>query len=340
MAFRLWTIFYVFAVVAAAMAVFGGWGIAVAAFVLAFWGWVFYGPKLPFTPLEFLIVVAIIGFLLLLLEPATQSARGHTRRAGCTSNLKWIAMALLDYESEHGSLPPTYITDSMGAPINSWRALILPRIEFQSLYDKLDLSQPWNSAANRAATSADVEIYDCVSDIHQNSTTHDASYFAVVGNHTAWPGGSGRKLKDISDPKSQTILLVEAVNRDVPWAAPSDLTFDEAVQLLTDPDLADAAHWYDQNSFFYKGFNKRRQGINVAMADGRVVFLTLPLPKELAIALLTIDGGEGDVQGELDYYSSPQLDYAKCYALGVFVILALLPIGWLRRHPSSVSREN
>ena len=37
MSFRLWTIFYVFALLAAAMATFGPWGIIAALVVLAFW---------------------------------------------------------------------------------------------------------------------------------------------------------------------------------------------------------------------------------------------------------------------------------------------------------------
>ena len=37
MSFRLWMIFYVFAELAAAMAIFGPWGIIAALVVLAFW---------------------------------------------------------------------------------------------------------------------------------------------------------------------------------------------------------------------------------------------------------------------------------------------------------------
>ena len=42
LSFRLWTIFYVFALSAAAMATFGPWGgIFAAIILLGFWAWVF-----------------------------------------------------------------------------------------------------------------------------------------------------------------------------------------------------------------------------------------------------------------------------------------------------------
>lgn len=76
---------------------------------------------------------------------------------------------------------------------------------------------------------------------------------------------------------------------------------------------------------------KTGSGIHVAMADGTVRFLALPLPKELAVALLTVDGGESDTHNLLDDYSRPQLDTGKFYAMCVFIVLSLLPTAFLRR---------
>lgn len=45
MSFRLWTIFYVFALLGAAMATFGAYGIFVSALVIGFWAWIYSGPK-------------------------------------------------------------------------------------------------------------------------------------------------------------------------------------------------------------------------------------------------------------------------------------------------------
>jgi hypothetical protein len=138
-------------------------------------------------------------------------------------------------------------------------------------------------------------------------------------------------LSEITDPKSETILLIEATNRGVPWAKPGDLTFDEAVQILTG-EVEWALHPEGPNrEFFYRTLHKAVPGINIAMVDGSVHFLARPLPRDVAIALLTVDGGERVLETQLDEHTEPQLDWPKVYGLCVFVFLSLSPIAFLRR---------
>ena len=61
--------------------------------------------KPAFTLVELLVVIAIIGILVALLLPAVQAARESARRAQCTSNLRNIGLAVLNYESAKKVLP-------------------------------------------------------------------------------------------------------------------------------------------------------------------------------------------------------------------------------------------
>ena len=104
-----------------------------------------------FTLLKVLAVLGILVLLIALLLPVTRSARPAAYRAQCINNLKQIAMALHSYEQAHKAFPLAHTVDTKGRPLHSWRTLILPYLEQQTLYQSIDLSKPWNDPANACA---------------------------------------------------------------------------------------------------------------------------------------------------------------------------------------------
>ncbi|MHC5537827.1 DUF1559 domain-containing protein [Singulisphaera rosea] len=111
-----------------------------------------------FTLIELLVVVLIIALLIALLIGAVQAARESNRRALCGNNLRQIGIALASYESTHGSLPVGGVQRLVGSTSEfngwgnfdgkgfanslSWRALILPQLDQNPLYNSINFSLP------------------------------------------------------------------------------------------------------------------------------------------------------------------------------------------------------
>ena len=76
------------------------------------------------------------------LLPAVQMAREAARRSFCSNNLRQVGLALLNYESARGSFPAGGFSTPEGGFGFSWWALILPYIEQDDIFDRLDKKGP------------------------------------------------------------------------------------------------------------------------------------------------------------------------------------------------------
>lgn len=181
-------------------------------------------------------VIGVFGLLVALLLPATRSAREPARRNTCMNNLKQIGLALLNYEAVYHALPPAYTVDTDGKPLHSWRTLILPFIERRDLYEKIDLSKPWDDPANRAAFETPIHVYRCPSaDCPATHTT----YLAVVAPDGCFQPTEGRKIAEITDDPNLTLMVMETgTEQAVHWMRPSDATEEQIMNLGTVAALA------------------------------------------------------------------------------------------------------
>jgi prepilin-type N-terminal cleavage/methylation domain-containing protein len=87
-----------------------------------------------FTLVELLVVIAIIGVLVGLLLPAVQAAREAARRSSCSNNLKQLGLALHNHVDAKRYFPARHTVNKN----YSWVVLVLPFLEAQDTYVKLD----------------------------------------------------------------------------------------------------------------------------------------------------------------------------------------------------------
>jgi prepilin-type processing-associated H-X9-DG protein len=225
-----------------------------------------------FTLVELLAALGIIVVLIALMLPAIRTAGPAAMRGQCINNMKQIALALYNYEHEHKVLPPAVTVDANGAPLHSWRTLILPYLELGQLYQSINLVRPWNDPVNAKALESHVSLFHCPGSVGRQNTT---TYLAIVAPGGCFLPRKPRRLADITDDHGSTISMIEAGEENaVPWMAPADA--DEALVLSLRPE----------SNLHHVG------GTNASFVDGSVRFLKASIPASVRRALLSISGDE------------------------------------------------
>ncbi len=195
-----------------------------------------------------------------LLVPALGAAREAITRVECSSHLKRLVLAMLIYEKEHATLPPTFTVDANGKPLHSWRVLLLPYLgeDAKKLYDQIRLDEPWDSEHNTQFHTTTLGVFQCPSANKQKQVDGGTHYTVVVGNETAFgTDGQGRSSNDF---KKNMILISERKDA-ICWMRP-----DEEIS-QTDAEFPPNKTSSGLGSF-------HTGGINVAMKAGGVRFIS------------------------------------------------------------------
>lgn len=195
-----------------------------------------------------------------------------------------MGLAVANYRDVHGHFPPAFVTAEDGKPLLSWRVLILPYLDQQSLYKQFDLTEPWDGPNNSKLLDQMPSVYrlHTIDDDHKTST----NYVAVVGEQTMWHGAEPRDSDFVTDGTSNTLLVAEYVGHPIPWTKPEDLLFDE-IDLVVDSD---------------SGICSVLTPPAFVTVAGSVHYLPHDTPPEKVRALLTAAGGE---KLNYDFQSSP-----------------------------------
>jgi prepilin-type N-terminal cleavage/methylation domain-containing protein/prepilin-type processing-associated H-X9-DG protein len=195
-----------------------------------------------FTLVELLVVITIIGILIALLLPAVQAAREAARKSQCGNNLRQIGVAMLNFESRCGTLPPgTKRRWGDSGSGYEWIYLLhylLPDLEMNGYYDviggpKFNTDLYNNPVSWSGVNNAGLAYLWCPSDSLSDNGFYPWTSTVLVpksnylglfsgGNdgegrssgpttnrQAVFRSGVGTRIADITDGASNTMALVE-----------------------------------------------------------------------------------------------------------------------------------
>jgi prepilin-type N-terminal cleavage/methylation domain-containing protein len=275
-----------------------------------------------FTLIELLVVIAIIAVLIALLLPAVQQAREAARRSTCKSQLRQLGVALASYEEAHSAFPPGWIgLTTEGVSGFGWGAMILPQIEQNGIFGRLDFGASVSASGNAIALQSTLPVYRCPSDPSPDIWTvggislPTANYVGVFGNDDTSTGGrtledcesltgqctgngmffhnSSVRFRDITDGATNTFLVGERrTDAQAGWhptwvgVYPGlDENFARILG-LTDHAPNDPAAHFDDFSSHHTG------GVHFLFCGGRVRFISENINVTVYRHLASRAGGE------------------------------------------------
>ena len=195
-----------------------------------------------FTLIELLVVIAIIAILIGLLLPAVQKVREAAARTQCVNNLKQIGLAMHNYHDTQSAFPVGYYDATPWPGLDNgpgwgWSAYLLPYLEQDNLYKKINFALDVGDPMNAAARGTTIKGLLCPSDPRTvaNYTVNDGgskNWEVAMSNYVACNGNDGvddfttpdhtgpflRAIKghrtaDISDGLSSTMFVADRTSK-------------------------------------------------------------------------------------------------------------------------------
>lgn len=187
------------------------------------------------------------------------------------NHLKQIGIAVHIYHDVNKELPPAVFRSKDGMALLSWRVHLLPYLDQEKLYRQFKLNEPWDSPHNKTLIDKMPAVFRSP---RSKAGPGKTTYLAPVNATTMWGDPKVKRILDIHDGTSNTIMLVEVDdNHAVIWTKPEDLQVDPRQPL--------------------RGLRFDEAGVFATLfADGSVRALPRTITPAILNALFSARGGE------------------------------------------------
>ena len=189
---------------------------------------VYHAKRSALTLVELLVVFAISAILVALLLGAVLQSREAARRTSCTSHLRQLGIAVHSYADSHGYLPPGLNSNGFSLHVR-----LLPYIDAEPLYSRVDFSVSYRTPPNDAITEHGLSVFRC-----PDNPTASGAFRRDFTNYVGCAGGGSPlvengmfvwiarnplvRLSHVSDGLSNTVAMSEvlAYPKGLPGASP------------------------------------------------------------------------------------------------------------------------
>lgn len=155
-----------------------------------------------------------------MLLPAIESAQSAAQTTGTKNNMKQIALAMHNFHDVYRRFPNAVGKGPNGEEWLSWRVHLLPFLGYSELYDQFALEEPWDSPQNRPLADLMPEVFSSPNGSTEPGKT---TYMVPVSTGTVFADQKGRRIQDITDGTSNTIMMIEVeASRAAYWTEPAD----------------------------------------------------------------------------------------------------------------------